>query len=403
MKNVTQYFARQAIVDAQKQTFGYEFFYRDNVGESHMENPRAATASILVALLNQVGLRASAGEHVVFINIDSSILQTDLLLSAPAGRFVFALSCDVLLGNKEREVLSTLHEKGYRFALENVTASQDIETKHTAILPYIDFIKFNVAATDIERLPELLPIFEGKKLIAERIEIEELFEACKTLGFDYFQGYYFEQPSLISHNRIDPKHLGVVKIYNMLLGGTPIEQVAKEFRNHNELTMQLLQYLSSTSMKNAYPNRSIEEIVVKVGAEALKNWLQLIIFSKTGQAVENGKSPLSKLMEQRIDVMHCAIVSMQSEDKQLFDKARLMAFLSLMEPVLGVPLKTVLNGVPVDQAIEDALLIHSGRLGKIFALTLALEQDDKASIEILMKDLSLEPEVLPTLKNMIKL
>jgi c-di-GMP phosphodiesterase len=403
MKNATQFFARQAIVDAQRKLFAYEFYYRDNAGESHMENPRAATASILVALLNQIGLRASAGEHIVFINIDTSILLTDLLLSAPAERFVFAMDSDVQLGNKEREVLKTLHEKGYRFALENVKASREIETRYTTILPYIDYVKFNISATDIESLSGLLPVFAGKILIAERIEIEELFNACKTLGFAYFQGYYFEKPSLISHNRIDPKYLGVVKIYNMLLSGTPIEQVAKEFRHHNELTMQLLQYCNSTTMTNAYPNRSIEELVVKFGSEALKNWLQLIIFSKTGQTVENDKSPLSKLMEQRIDVMHCTIIAMQSEDGQLFDKARLMAFLSLMEPVLGVPLQNILDSVPVDQSIEDALLLHSGRLGKIFALSLALEQADATSVEILMNDLGLDPEVLPTLKNMIKL
>ena len=403
MDKATHYFARQPILDAAGNLFGYEFFYRNNVGANGIENPRAATASILVALLNQIGLKAGAGEHKVFINIDPSILLTDLLMIAPPEQFVFALCADAQFGSKERELLKFFHDKGYRFALENVRPYPDLPNRYTPIFPYVDYIKFDASATDMDLLPESLESIRGIKVMAERVEIEEVYDALKTLGFDYFQGYFFGEPALIGHNRIDPKHLGVVKIYNMLMSDTPMEQIAKEFRNHNELTLQLLQYLNSTSMKNAFPNRSIEEIVMKVGPDKLKGWLNLIIFSKTGQTIENGKSPLSKLMEQRIDVMHCTISALQSEDKQLFDRARLMAFLSLMEPVLGVPLETVLHNVPVEQPIEDALLLHSGRLGKIFALTLALEKEDSASIRVLMDDLSLEPEILPALKNMIKM
>jgi len=403
MDNATHYFARQPIVDGEGNTFGYEFFYRNNVGESSIDNPRAATASILVALLNQIGLESGAMGKKVFINIDTTILLTDLLLSAPHDRFVFELSTESGLGSREREVLKKLHAGGYRFAIDGVKASGDLSCRFEMLLPYIDYVKVDASASDMDLLPEMLTLFKQQKLIAERLEMEAVYEAYKTLGFDYFQGYHVGAPELIEHNRIDPKHLGVVKIYNMLLSDTPMEQVAKELKNHNELMMQLLQYLSSTTMKNAYPNRSIEEIVTKVGKEALKNWLSLIIFSKSSQTIGDEKSPLSKLMEQRIDVMHCTISALQSEDRQLFEKARLLAFLSLMEPVLGVPLDSVLDRVPVEQNIEDALVMHSGRLGKIFALALALEKHDSVLVRVLMDDLGLELDILPTLKNLIKM
>lgn len=403
MERSTHYFARQPIFDSAKNIFGYEFFYRNNVGESNIEDPRAATASILVALLNQTGLQSAAGDSTIFVNIDPSILQTDLLLAAPAKKFVFEINVDAQLGSKERDVLKSLHAKGYRFALEGVTHRSDVATRLAMFLPYIEFIKFNTAGTDLDLLPKTLTPLRDKRLIAERVEITEVFEAYKNLRFDFFQGYYFQAPELIEHNRIDPKHLGIIKIYNMLLNDTPMDQVAKELKSHNELTLQLLQYLSSTSMNNAYPNRSVEEIIHKVEKERLKQWISLIIFSKSGQNIDATKSPLSKLMEQRIDVMHCAIASMQSEDEELFENARLMAFLSLMEPVLGIPLSEVLHQLPVKQNIEDALLLHTGRLGKIYALALALEKHDSPEVRVLMDGLSLELDILPTLKNLIKM
>jgi EAL and modified HD-GYP domain-containing signal transduction protein len=399
----THTFARQPIVDAEKNTFGYEFFYRNSIGESGFENARAATAALLVALLNQIGLQKAAERHTLFINIDSSVLLTDLLLAVPPKPFVFALPADAQLGTREGEVLKKLHESGYRFALENVDTQKGLTGVYDALLPYIDYIKIDASATDNDLLPAIVDRFKGKQLIAERVEIDEVLEAYKEKGFRYFQGFACGAPVLMEYNRVDPKHMGVVKIYNMLLDGTPMEQVAREMRHHNELSIQLLQYLHSFSLKNPYPNRSIEEIIIKMGAEQLKHWLSLIIFAKSGQAIETHKSPLSKLMEQRIDVMHCTINCMQSEDEQLFDSARLMALISLMEPVLGVPLKAALDGLPVDNHIEDALVLHSGRLGKIFGLTLALEKEDSDLIRLLMDELGLEPEVLPTLKNMIKM
>ena len=144
---------------------------------------------------------------------------------------MFALCADSPIGIKEREVLKSLYDRGYRFALENVRPDPEMATKYATVFPYIDYIKFDVTATDMDLLPESLEGVKGKKLMAERIEIEEVYDAYKALGFDYFQGYHFEQPTLIGHNRIDPKYLGVVKIYNMLLSGTPIEQIAKERNN----------------------------------------------------------------------------------------------------------------------------------------------------------------------------
>ncbi|WP_345969690.1 MULTISPECIES: EAL and HDOD domain-containing protein [Sulfurimonas] len=399
----THTFARQPILDTEKNIYGYEFYYRNNVGESGFENARAATASLLVALLNQIGLQKASENRPLFINIDSSVLLTDLLLAVPPKLFVFALPADAQLGTREAEVLRKLHHSGYRFALENIDTQQGLTGVYDVLLPFIDFIKIDASATDNDLLPKIVDRFKGKQLVAERVEIDDVFDAYRESGFRYFQGFACGAPVLMEYNRVDPKHMGVVKIYNMLLDGTPMDQIAKEMRNHNELSMQLLQYLHSHSLNNPFPNRSIEEIIVKMGTEQLKHWLSLIIFAKSGQTIQEGKSPLSKLMEQRIDVMHCTISCMQSEDEQLFDSARLMALISLMEPVLGLPLKAALSGLPVDNHIEDALLLHSGRLGKIFGLALALEKDDAASVRLLMDELGLEPEILPTLKNMIKM
>ena len=394
--------ARQPIFDAEHVIVGYEFFFRNEAGECDVSNPRAATAAVLVSLLNQLGLRASAGSGLLFVNIDRSILQTDLLLSAPAERFVFEVSAESILGNKEREMLHMYTNKGYRFALSNASSNPALFESVQSLLPYFEYVKFDMMSTDIETVSEMISDFGGKKLIAERIEIEELFEACNAMGFDLFQGYLFGELETMRHNRIDPKHLGVLKIYNLLMAETPIEQVADELEKHNELMLQLLQYINSTSMSDPYPNRSVKEILRKFGADKLKSWLLMIIYSKSSRTINVEKSELSKIVERRVDLMHTIIRMLYlsaEEEAQMFEKARLTAFLSLMEPILNVSMNILLDQIPSDQAIEDALLYNEGTLGAVLGLAVATEEKNGANAKLYRKRLDLTAEKLSVLEQ----
>ncbi len=403
MDNATHFFARQPLLDREEQIFGYEFFYRDAQGNNTMEDPRSATAAVLVNLLNQIGLHKSAADALLFINVDDSILQSDILFTLPPERFVFEVPATTSVTAKIRERLTDLHRKGYRFAVDNATCDPKFIEKFTPLFPFVDYIKFNTMATDMEELTRILPYLKGKKLIAQRVEIPEVFEAYREIGFDYFQGYFFARLHLIQHNRIDPKHLGVIRIYNMLLSDMPLPQIADEFKRHNELSMQFLQYLTSTGLVSDAPSRSLEELLEKVGPARLEQWLMMIIYSKSSRKVETEKSPLSLLIEQRIDIMTTVIGALDPLEKaRMCDQARLCAFVSLMDTVLNVPMSSVLQQVKVSEEVEEALLSHSGKLGRIFALALAVEKDDYAAAQVLLKALKLPPDLLPKLQELKK-
>lgn len=394
--------ARQPIFDGEHRNIGYEFFFRNKDGECDLSNPRAATAAVLVSLLNQIGLRASAGSGLLFVNIDRSILQTDLLLSAPADRFVFEVTAEAVLGNKEREMLHMYTNKGYMFALSNASSDASLFEAIQSLLPFFEYVKFDMMSTDIESVAEMIKDFKGKKLIAERIEFEEMFEACKAIGFDLFQGFLFGELETMRHNRIDPKHLGVLKIYNLLLAETPIDQVADELQKHNELMLQLLQYINSTAMSDPYPNRSVKEILRKFSAEKLKSWLLMIIYSKSSHTIDVEKSELSKMVERRVDLMYTVIKMLHlpaDEQAQMFEKARLTAFLSLMEPVLNVCMDTLLEQIPSDPMIEEALLYNEGTMGAVLGLAVATEEKNGANAKLYRKRLHLTAESLSALEK----
>ena len=63
-----------------------------------------------------------------------------------------------------------------------------------------DIIKVDVLALDRKTVAEHVEILRQYpvKLLAEKVETHEEFEFCRDLGFDYFQGYFFCKPKIIS-------------------------------------------------------------------------------------------------------------------------------------------------------------------------------------------------------------
>ncbi len=380
--------ARQPILNDAKEIFGYEFYYRNDDGSSSFESPRFATSSVLVSLLNQVGLQKSVGDAKAFINVSSDILLTDIIPTLPKDRFVFELSESIIITQKERDSLKKFHAAGYCFALDNATVNETYIDNFSSVFPYVTYVKIDTTKTDIELLINNLDLFKNMQLIAQKVEIPEVYEAYRDLGFTFFQGYFFAKPNIILHNRLDPKHLGIIRIFNQLLSDRPIEEISAEFEHHNELSMQLLQFLNSTLLLKDQDISSIRQSIEMVGKKKLLQWMLMIIYSKSGQDITTSKSPLSLLAQKRIDIMHSILEKIhpyEYDHEHLKEQARFTALLSLLESIFNVPMALILKTLNIDKTIEDALLYHSGELGHIYAIALSMEKNDYATSQVLLK------------------
>ena len=392
--------ARQPIVDLNNNIIGNEFFYRNDAGKGEFTDPRSATSSVLVNILNQVGLDKSIGEAKAFINISGDILLTDILYNLPKDPFVFELSADVQMGNKELANLEQLHLKGYTFALDNVRFDEDYIHNFTPALPYISYVKIDASQTDFESLEENLSLFRNQILIAQKIEFQEIFDAYKEMGFKYFQGYFIAGIHTIEQNRIDPKHLGVIRIFNMLESDYLMDDICAEFERHNELTLQLLQFVKSIPKFNWSESHSVKEIINRVGKEKLMQWLMMIIYSRSSKNVNDAKSHYSILIQNRIDMMMGILAKLKVHDnRKLQEQTRLVAMLSLLENIFEVDLETTLKAFYLEFAVEEALLNRAGIIGNLLSIALAIEEGNFATMQELLGQLELKVEDIEDILN----
>jgi len=389
--------ARQPIMNRDEQIFGYEFFYRDEEGKCSIDDPRHATSSVLVNLLNQIGTAASFGDSFAFINTDGPLLLTDIIRTLPKEKFVFELSENMKYTAQIHEAIRYYHSLGYHFALDNASFHPHYIERFAPLFAYMTFAKFDVNQTDIEQLHFFPNPFGQIKLIAQRIEFYELFEAYRVLGFDYFQGFYFAKSHLITHGRISPRNGDVLSLFSLLQTDTSLEKIYTLFKQQSPLSLQLIQFLTSTQPEYIYHATSIKEMIERMGKNALMQWLLLIIYSKSGTSATSGINSYTLFTQKRVDlVLKLLSYAAPNPTEKLIESARLIALYSLLEGLMNLPIEQIVRSLNPNDEIKNALLVHSGLLGRVYAAVLKLENNDVITASLLLKSYGVDPELLET-------
>lgn len=393
--NNTLTLARQPILNRDEQTIGYEFFYRNEEGKCSIDDPRHATSSVLVSLLNQIGTAASFGDSLAFINTDGPLLLTDIIRTLPKEKFIFELSESMKHTAQVHDAIRYYHSIGYQFALDNASFHPKYIEDFGPLFSCISFAKFDVNQTDIEQLHTYPNPYGLIKLIAQRIEFYELFEAYRLLGFDYFQGFYFAKSHLITHPRIDPKNGDVLSLFSLLQTDASFEEISTAFNRHSSLSVQLIQFLTSTEPEHIYKVTSIKEMIEKMGKNALAQWLLLIIYSKSGTSSIANINNYTLLAQKRVDlILKLLSYTSAHPTEALIENARLMALYSLLEGFMSLPMEQIVRSLNPNDEVKDALLVHAGMLGRIYNAALKLENNDVTTASLLLKTYGVSPKLL---------
>jgi c-di-GMP phosphodiesterase len=384
--NNNLHLARQPILDSGEHIIGYEFFYRNTYGECIIDDPRHATASVLVSLLNQIGSSSAFGELPAFINTDGPLLLTDIIRTLPKEKFIFELSPSIKMNSRIHEAIRYYSSLGYRFALDNASFHPSYFETFSTIFPYIEFAKFDVTQTDVEQFSYLPNPYGQMKLVAQKVEFYEMAEAYEALGFDYFQGFYFARAHLITQRRIDPQYVEVMNIFSLLQKDPTLDEICDAFKQQGILSLQLFQFLRSVHPEHLEGATSIREMIERFGKNALMQWMLLLIYSKSGTKAIDEKNSHAVFAQSRIDRMGTLLqkISPDFTETQM-EQIHLIAMLSLLEGLMNIPMESLLQTLHPPSEIEDALLTHTGLLGRIYAAALKLESGDINGATILLK------------------
>lgn len=144
-----------------------------------------------------------------------------------------------------------------------------------------DIIKLDVLDLGYERTQDTLQLLKPykAKLLAEKIETEEEFDAFRELGFDFFQGYFLARPKVMKGKKVPSNQLPAMKIMAALQDPqVDYDEIEQIVCMDVSLSHQLLRYINSTYL--ALPTRvdSIRQVTY-LGIRETKRWATLIAMS----------------------------------------------------------------------------------------------------------------------------
>ena len=237
------YAARQPILDVDKNLYAYELLFRDGVDNVFPDiDGDLATSRIVEGAQINFGLEDLTDGKPAFINftLDTIVKKYPTMMS-PKSMVVEILET-VQPGKRLLAEVQKLKEQGYTLALDDYEHKP--VWKH--FFPYIDLIKIDMRDLDkdkIESIVKELSAYPKIDLLAEKVETLEEFEWCKSLGFKYFQGFFFSKPEMVKTKNLSPAQMTLAELlYETSNEDVNLPKLTQIFERDINLSYKLLRY-----------------------------------------------------------------------------------------------------------------------------------------------------------------
>jgi EAL and modified HD-GYP domain-containing signal transduction protein len=381
------YLGRQPILDRNQALFGYELLFRNApVGPAHIETDLSATASV-IAHASQLGMERTVGDALGFVNVDADVIMSDIFSFLPREKVVLEIVETMQVSAPVLSRMTELVSHGFSFALDDVRG----DTGHVqALLPLVEYVKMDMRNSELSTLMKLAPRFkqDQKKLVAEKVENREEFKNCLDLGFDFFQGYYFAKPVIMSGKKLSPSQLAVMELMTLVTSDADNVEIERAIKRDVSLALNLLRLVNTPAVGARQRIDSLSQAVTILGRRQLQRWLQIMLYaepSKRGHSM----TPLLMLATTRGRLLELLAGKLRPSYRPAADIAFTVGIMSLMDTLFGIPMTEILTQIPVSDEVTEALLHRGGFYGDLLRLSECIERIE-----------DMDGEIVPTLRDL---
>lgn len=377
-QNEQLHLGRQPILDRNRNIVAFELLFRSGQKDNFADHlcDSKATVTVINHAFNELGMNATLGSCLGFINVNEAILTDELIELLPTSKIIFEILETVEITEEVIARCSQLKSLGYRLAMDDVVCFDDVGT---SILKHIDIIKLDIGQLNQANLIKLVARIKEHKpnivLLAEKVETVEQFEYCRELGFDLFQGYFFAKPQILSGQRMSQSQLTIIKLLEQVMNDADLTSIENTLKENPSLSIGLLRIANSAATGTRQSISSIREAITILGRKQLQRWIQLLLYANNGR---DKLSPLLLLAASRGLAME--MVAKGTPESVFEDHAFLTGILSLIDTLLGMPLDEAISQIQINQSIVDALLHRKGDLGRLLQLVEHVEQGNDDDI-----------------------
>jgi len=207
----------------------------------------------------------------------------------------------------------------------------------------------------------------GFRMLAKNIETPDQYLMFKELGFDYFQGEYFERPKLIGGTVIPANRIAVIDLLARLQDpDVKIEEIEDIVSQDITLSYKLLRLINAAYFGMPQRVESVKRATVFFGLERIKNWASVILFN----AIDY--KPRELLVTALVRARTCEILA-QHLGLENPGSYYVAGMFSTLDAIMDAPMPSILERLQLVDDIRVALLEGSGPIGEMLTSILAVE------------------------------
>ncbi len=361
------FIGRQPIFDSNLKVAGYELLFRSgNVDAFDGSDGEHATSQVINNALMEIGLDDIIGANPAYINFTKELLINGIAELLPADRVVIEILETVEVDDELIAGVKRLVDAGYIIALDDFTFSEE----WVPLIELAHIIKFDVMEHSIEEIKNQIEKFEGRKLklLAEKVETQDEYNQLKQEGFDYFQGYFFSKPEVISQQALSSASISLLQLLAQIQKpDLEVSEIENLISQDVSLSYKLFRCVNSAAFGLKNKMNSIKQAVVYLGIQRLKNWVCLL-------AMSGNKNKSSELIQ--VGLVRAKMCEFIAEECGLPEKDSyfIVGLFSILDAVLDQSLTDILKKMPLDENLNRALLDREGDMGKALWCSICCEQ-----------------------------
>ena len=397
------FLARQPIFKKDLSVYAYELLFRNNPNEnnctlksnesipniSNYDTGDQATSNVLINSYLAADFDSFSHGKKVFINFTKNLIIDESPMIFPIRSLVVELLETISPDSVLIEKCKNLKKKGYTLALDDYVHERD---KENPLIDIVDILKVDFLDNSKQEISHIAQLYKNKpiKLLAEKVESAEILQFAINEGFEYFQGYFFSKPTMVSGKSLHSDNKSFLLILNELYNPEPdFDKISNIIQTDISLSYKLLRLVNSAAYYKACEIKSIKQATMMLGIKKLKNWTLLLML------VDAGKNKPAELV--RISIIRGSLlesISKHTPYRNMSSEFFLMGLFSMIGLIMDSPIEELLKDLPLSNLVKDALMGKDNPYKKIYDIVLLYEKAEFNEVYRMTSEMNIPSNVL---------
>ena len=388
--------ARQPIFDRRRQVVGYELLFRNSLTNVFGKNdPNRASLQMMDTTLLGFGLDSLVGDKLAFFNASREVFVKEHWAVLPPGRSVIELLETVEPDAEVVAACAALKQGGYRLALDDFV----FRPAYEPLLQYADYVKIDFLITTGDERAALARSFtrRGIHMLAEKVESHEEFQHGLEAGYEFFQGYFFCKPEMVTGKDVSPLKTSLLRlIQEVNRPEVDFDRLEALIKREVALSVKLLRFLHSAGFGWRHDVTTISQALRVLGEGPTRKWASLVALTLIGE-----DKPPELVKTSLVRAQFCEEIGRAAALPDRQADCFLAGLLSTMDALLDRPMDVILEQMAISQEIRDALvceesgLVGATPLGQTLALAISYDRADWERVELLARATGIVESLLP--------